>query len=119
MIIESDGDYDDARSVHNGMIDKRPAVIVRVMNAGDVMTTVNYARDNEQKLSIRGGGHSGPGYGTNDGGVVIDFSKLRSVQEPELQEQSAAQLGETSMLRHTRMALPRPEELFQPLEFPG
>ncbi len=46
VVVEGDADYEDARLVHNGMIDKRPAVVVRVMNAGDVMTTVNYARDN-------------------------------------------------------------------------
>ncbi len=80
VIIEGDAEYESARSVHNGMIDKRPAVVVRVMNAGDVMTTVNYARDNGHKLSVRGGGHSGPGFGTNDGGVVIDLSKMRGVR---------------------------------------
>jgi FAD/FMN-containing dehydrogenase len=80
VIVEGDADYEDARSVHNGMIDKRPAVVVRVMNTGDVMTTINYARDNGLELSIRGGGHSGPGLGTNDGGVVIDFSKMRGVR---------------------------------------
>jgi FAD/FMN-containing dehydrogenase len=95
VIIESDGDYDDARSVHNGMIDKRPAVIVRVMNAGDVMTTVNYARDNNQELSIRGGGHSGPGFGTNDGGVVIDFSKMRGVRVDPRAKTARAEGGAT------------------------
>jgi FAD/FMN-containing dehydrogenase len=77
VIVEGDDEYEHARSVHNGMIDKRPAAVVRVMNAGDVMATVNFARDNGLELSIRGGGHSGPGFGTSDGGVVIDFSKMR------------------------------------------
>lgn len=80
VIVEGDTEYEIARSVHNGMIDKRPAVVVRVMNAGDVMTTVTYARENGHKLSVRGGGHSGPGFGTNDGGVVIDLSKMRGVR---------------------------------------
>lgn len=80
VIVDEDAEYEQARSVHNGMIDKRPAVVVRVMNAGDVMTVVNYARDNGLELSIRGGGHSGPGFGTNDGGVVIDFSKMKGVR---------------------------------------
>jgi FAD/FMN-containing dehydrogenase len=62
------------------MIDKRSAVIVRTANAGDVMTTINFARANEQDLAVRGGGHSGPGFGTNDGGVVIDLSQMRSVR---------------------------------------
>jgi FAD/FMN-containing dehydrogenase len=80
VIVEGDADYETARSVHNGMIDKRPAVIVRAMNAGDVMATVNFARDNRHLLSVRGGGHSGPGFGTNDGGVVIDLSRMRGVR---------------------------------------
>jgi FAD/FMN-containing dehydrogenase len=95
VIVESDADYDGARSVHNGMIDKRPALIVRVMNAGDVMTTVNYARDNKQELSIRGGGHSGPGFGTNDGGVVIDFSKMRGVRVDPRAKTARAEGGTT------------------------
>jgi FAD/FMN-containing dehydrogenase len=80
VIVSSDPDYEDARLVHNGMIDRRPAVVVRVANAGDVIETVRYARDNGLDLSIRGGGHSGPGFGTNDGGIVIDFSRMRGVR---------------------------------------
>jgi len=62
------------------MIDRRPASVVRVANAGDVIATVNYARENGLDLAIRGGGHSAPGFGTVDGGVVIDFSRRRSVR---------------------------------------
>jgi len=80
VVVPDDADYEDARLVHNGMIDRRPAVVVRVANAGDVMATVGYARDNDLDLSIRGGGHSGPGFGTNDGGVVVDFSRMRGVR---------------------------------------
>jgi len=80
VITPDDAEFDEARKVHNGMIDKRPAAIVRVANAGDTMTTVNFARDNALKLSVRGGGHSGPGFGTNDGGVVLDFSRMRGVR---------------------------------------
>jgi FAD/FMN-containing dehydrogenase len=95
VIVEGDADYEGARMVHNGMIDKRPAVVVRVMNAGDVMTTVNYARDNGLDLSIRGGGHSGPGLGTNDGGVVIDFSKMRGVRVDVSAKTARAEGGAT------------------------
>lgn len=80
VIAAGDAEYDSARSVHNGMIDKRPAVVVRAMNAGDVIATVNFARDNGHLLSVRGGGHSGPGFGTNNGGVVIDLSRMRGVR---------------------------------------
>jgi FAD/FMN-containing dehydrogenase len=95
VIVEGDADYEAARMVHNGMIDKRPAVVIRVMNAGDVMTTVNYARDNGLDLSIRGGGHSGPGLGTNDGGVVIDFSKMRGVRVDVSAKTARAEGGAT------------------------
>ena len=80
MVASGDDGYDAARKVHNGMIDKRPAVIVHAAHAGDVMQTVRYAQDNHLGLSVRGGGHSGPGFGTNDGGVVIDLSRMRSVR---------------------------------------
>lgn len=80
VIVPDDAEFEEARKVHNGMIDKRPAIIVRAANAGDAMTTVNFARDNSLDLSVRGGGHSGPGFGTNDGGVVLDFSRMNGVR---------------------------------------
>jgi FAD/FMN-containing dehydrogenase len=85
VIGPEDESYDEARVVHNGMFDdRRPATVVRVANAGDVMATVNYARENGLDLAIRGGGHSGPGFGTVDDGVVIDFSEMRTVRvDPE------------------------------------
>jgi FAD/FMN-containing dehydrogenase len=72
--------YDVARAVHNGMSDRRPASVVRVANAGDDRATVVNARENGLDLANRGGGHSAPGYGTVDDGVVIDFSRMRTVR---------------------------------------
>ncbi len=95
VIVEGDAEYESARSVHNGMIDKRPAVVVRVMNAGDVMAAVTYARDNNHMLSVRGGGHSGPGFGTNDGGVVIDLSRMRGVRVDPTRKTARAEGGAT------------------------
>jgi FAD/FMN-containing dehydrogenase len=89
VVVPGDADYEDARLVHNGMIDKRPAVIVRVANAGDVMTTVRYARDNNLELSVRGGGHSGPGFG------VIDFSRIRGVRVDPNAKTARAEGGTT------------------------
>jgi FAD/FMN-containing dehydrogenase len=95
VVAPGDADYEEARLVHNGMIDKRPAVVVRVANAGDVMATIRYARDNGLDLSIRGGGHSGPGFGTNDGGAVIDFSRMRGVRVDPNAKTARAEGGTT------------------------
>lgn len=76
----SDPGYDTARAVRNGMIDKRPAVVVRAANAGDVMTAVRFAGDNGLTVAVRGGGHSVPGFGTAEGAVVIDMSAMRGVR---------------------------------------
>src|SRR5438105_13629888 len=62
------------------MIDKRPQVILRPANAGDVMSAVNFAREGGLDLAIRGGAHSVPGFGTVDRGVVIDLSRMRGVR---------------------------------------
>ena len=81
-----DEGYDVARAVRNGMIDKRPAVVVQPVNAGDVMTAVRFAADNAMTVAVRGGGHSVPGFGTCDGGVVIDLSSMRGVRvDPQAQ----------------------------------
>ena len=75
-----DPSYDQARSVHNGMIDRYPQTIVRCQDAGDVLATVAYARENGLDLAVRGGSHSVPGFGTTDGGVVADLSGMRGVR---------------------------------------
>jgi FAD/FMN-containing dehydrogenase len=95
VVVPGDDSYDEARAVHNGMFDRRPASVVRAANAGDVMQAVRYARENGLDLALRGGGHSGPGFGTVDDGIVIDFSQMRSVRVDPLALTARAEPGAT------------------------
>jgi FAD/FMN-containing dehydrogenase len=79
-IIESTSPaYEDARRVWNGVIDRKPALIARCLDTTDVVTAVNFARENDLLVSIRGGGHNVAGNAVNDGGLVIDLSLMRGV----------------------------------------
>jgi FAD/FMN-containing dehydrogenase len=80
VITPADEQYDEARRVYNAMIDRRPAVIVRPANTGDVMTAVRCAGDNDLPVAVRGGSHSVPGFGTADDALVIDLSSRRGVR---------------------------------------
>ncbi len=79
VITAEDSDYDSARAVWNAMSDKHPLAVVRAEQVADVIAAVNFAREADLELSVRGGGHSAPGFGTNDGGLVIDLSLMRHV----------------------------------------
>ena len=84
LIRPSDADYDAARALYNGMIDKRPRLVARCADVADVISAVNFARDEGLLLAIRGGGHSGPGLGSCDDGLVIDLSMMRGIRvDPE------------------------------------
>jgi len=84
VILPEDPAYDGARVVWNGMIDRRPALIVRPTGAADVMTAVRFARTEELPIAVRSGGHSVPGFSTCDDGIVIDLSRMRGVRvDPE------------------------------------
>ena len=80
LIGPDDGAYEEARSVYNAMIDKRPALIARPADRDDVANAVRFARDHGLLLAIRGGGHNGAGLGTCDGGVVIDLSAFKAIE---------------------------------------
>ena len=80
VIRRSDLDYDDARKLYNGMIDKKPLVIVRCNDIADVIAAVNFARENNLRVAIRGGGHNGPGLASVDDGIVIDLSSMKGVR---------------------------------------
>jgi FAD/FMN-containing dehydrogenase len=77
LIEPQDKGYDDARKVYNAMISKRPRMIVRCADVADVIRSVNFARENNILLSIRGGGHNAGGLGICDDGLVIDLSLIK------------------------------------------
>jgi FAD/FMN-containing dehydrogenase len=80
VIQPGDDAYDEVRKVYNAMHDRRPKLIVRPANATDVATTVAFAGDAGLPFSVRGGGHNVTGFGTNDGGIVLDLSSMRNIQ---------------------------------------
>lgn len=79
LIQPGDLSYDEARHIFNGMIDRRPRLIARCADAADVMSAVNFAREQGLTLSVRGGAHNVAGSSMNDDGLVIDLSRMRSV----------------------------------------
>jgi FAD/FMN-containing dehydrogenase len=84
LIRAGDADYDEARKLYNGMIDKRPLMIARCADVSDVIAAVNFGRENELLIAIRGGGHNGPGLGSCNDGLVIDLSMMKGVRvDPE------------------------------------
>jgi FAD/FMN-containing dehydrogenase len=77
LLAEGDEGYNEARKVYNGMIDKKPALIAKCVDVADVITSVNFGRENNMLVSVRGGGHNAGGLGICDDGLVIDLSQIR------------------------------------------
>lgn len=95
VILPGDAGYDDARALHNAMIDKRPAVIVRCGSAADVAGALEVARTSNLAVAVRGGGHNGPGFGCVDGGVVVDLSAMNRVEVDAERRTARVQGGAT------------------------
>src|SRR5919199_494288 len=91
---EDDG-YDTTRAVFNGMIDKRPAMIVRCAGVSDVMQGVNFARTHDLLLSVRGGGHGVAGNAVCDGGLMLDLSPMKGIRVDPVRRTAQAQAGLT------------------------
>jgi FAD/FMN-containing dehydrogenase len=79
VLSPADSDYDDARTIWNAMIDRRPAVVVRPRSAEDVAAAIRFAREEELPIAVCGGGHNVAGNATVDDGLMIDFSQMREV----------------------------------------
>ena len=80
LIQQSDERYEEARKLYNGMIDKRPLLIARCVDAADVISAVRFGRENDLLTAMRGGGHNGPGLGSCNDGLVIDLSMMKGVR---------------------------------------
>jgi FAD/FMN-containing dehydrogenase len=86
VLTPDDPRYDEARSIWNALIDRRPALIVQCSGAADVVDAVNFAREQGLVLSIKAGGHNVAGNAVNDGGIVLDLSQMRGVHvDPDAQ----------------------------------
>src|SRR5690606_8948783 len=80
IVMASDETYAETRKVFNAMIDKRPGMFAMCTNVADVIASVNFARENNLMVAIRGGGHNGGGLGLCEGGLVIDLSGIKFVR---------------------------------------
>lgn len=84
VVLPEDEEYDEARSLWNGMIDRRPAFFVRCAGEEDVRVAVRFAGEHRLKLSVRGGGHNVGGLALQDGAMVIDLSEMKQISvDPE------------------------------------
>jgi FAD/FMN-containing dehydrogenase len=95
LLQAADPGYDAARRVHNGLIDKRPALIARCRNTADVADAIQFARDAGLPVAIKGGGHNVAGRATIDGGVLIDLSLMKGIYVDPKARRARAQGGAT------------------------
>ncbi len=93
LLASGDTGYDDVRRIWNGMIDRRPGLIARCAGTEDVARAVNFARDHELLVAIRGGGHSLPGFSVCDGGLMIDLSPMKGITVDPAARRARAQGG--------------------------
>ncbi|MEU0369596.1 FAD-binding oxidoreductase [Streptomyces sp. NPDC006283] len=104
VVGPQDPGYDEARSIYNAMIDRRPAVFAQCTDVADVQATLSVARDTGAELAVRGGGHSGPGLSLVDDGLVLDLTPMRWVRvDPEakiVQVGGGSELGDVDHASH-------------------
>ncbi len=104
VVGPGDPEYDNGRAVYNAMIDRRPAVIASCRTVADVQAALEAGRKAAVPIAVRGGGHSGAGFGTVDGGVVIDLSAMQTIDvDPKrrtVQVQGGATWGQVDAATH-------------------
>jgi FAD/FMN-containing dehydrogenase len=95
LLLPDDDGYEEARKIHNGLIDKRPALIARCTGTSDIVEALSFARDETFEVSVRGGGHNVAGRAVTEGGVMIDLSLMKAVEVDAKARTSRAQGGVT------------------------
>ncbi|HXT81325.1 MAG TPA: FAD-binding oxidoreductase [Acetobacteraceae bacterium] len=95
ILQSTDAGYEEARAIHNGLLDKRPKLIARCHGLADIAAAVTLARDLNLEIAVRGGGHNVAGRATTDGGVMIDLSLMRGIQVDPAARSVRAQGGAT------------------------
>ena len=95
VLLPGDDGYEEARRVHNGLIDRRPALIARCIGTADVADAIRFARDNGLEITVRGGGHNVAGRAVSDGSVMIDLAELKGIYVDPLARTVRAQAGLT------------------------
>lgn len=95
VVLPGDTKYDQARRVWNGMIDRYPALIARCARVEDVIASVNFARENELLVAVRGGDHNVAGHATCDGGLVIDLSPMKRIEIDPVSRVARVEAGVT------------------------
>ncbi|MFN2483956.1 MAG: FAD-binding oxidoreductase [Candidatus Limnocylindria bacterium] len=95
MIAPGDADYDTARRIHNGMIDKRPGLIVRCTGVADVMSALAFGLEHDLPIAVRAGGHNVAGKAVIDAGLVIDLSGMKGMRVDPVNRIAHAQAGLT------------------------
>ncbi len=96
VIAPDDPDFESARTVFYGAIDRRPAAIIRVADATDVARVIALARESGLELAVRSGGHSSAGHGVSEGGIVLDLSEMRSLEIDPQERTAWAETGLTA-----------------------
>jgi hypothetical protein len=121
LLTPDDPGYDEARKLWNAMHDIRPAMIARCAGVSDVIAAVNFARDKDVLVSIRGGGHNVAGKALCEGGLTIDLSAMKGIRvDPQAQTArvEAGVVWGSSTTKHRPSAWRRPEGFIPPPVLP-